>query len=327
MQNVYIISENGRLSKSNGTLLYTDRSGKNNTIFPHLTDSITAIGKMNITGDALSLLMAEKIPVFFTGRNGRYKGMLEFDEGKNVFLRHKQYLILDTENRIKLASAIVYGKLHNQYRFMQRFLKDDDLAIGRMKRILSLSKQSDDIEKLRGYEGIGAHLYFSHLSNHLPAWMGFYERRAHPALDPFNALLSFLYTLLSYRVETAIKACGLDPYVGVLHDLSYGRKSLVCDLMEEFRIPLCDMVACSIANRGQIRQEHFVADSEASMPVSMTNDAIAIILNAFESKLRNEVFYLDTEKRETYLSIINHQVMKFRKAVEEEGEYTPAYFR
>lgn len=40
------------------------------------------------------------------------------------------------------------------------------------------------------------------------------------------------------RVERCIKESGLDSMVGVLHELSYGRNPLTCDLVEEFRVAL-----------------------------------------------------------------------------------------
>jgi len=55
-----------------------------------------------------------------------------------------------------------------------------------------------------------------------------------------NALLSFGYTLLTTELTGALAAQGLDPFVGVLHDLDYGRPSLALDLLEEFRQPIID---------------------------------------------------------------------------------------
>lgn len=62
---------------------------------------------------------------------------------------------------------------------------------------------------------------------------GLFElQRGCPPKDPVNALLSFVYTLLTNEVISAIKTCGLDPYLRSLHEISYGRPSLACDLVE-----------------------------------------------------------------------------------------------
>ena len=50
-----------------------------------------------------------------------------------------------------------------------------------------------------------------------------------------NALLSFVYTLLTHDVTAALEAVGLDPAVGYLHRERPGRPSLGLDLVEELR--------------------------------------------------------------------------------------------
>ena len=64
---------------------------------------------------------------------------------------------------------------------------------------------------------------------------GFRKRVRRPPTDPVNSVLSFLYTVLFNRVYAAIQVTGMDPAVGYLHSLDYGRHSLALDLMEEFR--------------------------------------------------------------------------------------------
>ena len=45
----------------------------------------------------------------------------------------------------------------------------------------------------------------------------FTRRSRRPPLDPANALLSFLYTLLVHDCRSALETVGLDPAVGFLH--------------------------------------------------------------------------------------------------------------
>ena len=63
----------------------------------------------------------------------------------------------------------------------------------------------------------------------------FRGRSRRPPLDPVNALLSFLYTLLTHDCRSAAESVGLDPAVGFLHRDRPGRPSLALDLMEELR--------------------------------------------------------------------------------------------
>ena len=72
-----------------------------------------------------------------------------------------------------------------------------------------------------------------------------------------NALLSYLYTMLTREAVAAIEAVGLDPQVGYLHALRPGRPSLALDLVEELRAPLADRLALSLVNRRELGEEDF----------------------------------------------------------------------
>ncbi len=85
----------------------------------------------------------------------------------------------------------------------------------------------------------------------------FRGRSRRPPLDPVNALLSFLYTLLAHDCRSAAESVGLDPAVGFLHRDRPGRPSLALDLMEELRPVLADRLALALFNRRQIGAQGF----------------------------------------------------------------------
>lgn len=85
-------------------------------------------------------------------------------------------------------------------------------------------------------EGAGAAAYFGCFGHLLRApEITFSGRNRRPPRDPVNVLLSLGYTLLANVIQTQVHLAGLDPYLGSLHGVAYGRPSLVLDLMEEFR--------------------------------------------------------------------------------------------
>ena len=55
------------------------------------------------------------------------------------------------------------------------------------------------------------------------------------AVNPTNAILSYLYSILESEARLAAAGLGLDPGLGVLHVDSRTRDSLACDLMEPVR--------------------------------------------------------------------------------------------
>ena len=86
----------------------------------------------------------------------------------------------------------------------------------------------------------------------------FNGRNRRPPKDPVNAMLSFVYTLLTNEVAAALETVGLDPYVGFLHTLRPGRVSLALDVMEALRAYLGVRLVLSLINRRQININDFV---------------------------------------------------------------------
>src|SRR5439155_24822785 len=83
-------------------------------------------------------------------------------------------------------------------------------------------------------------------------------RNRRPPRDPMNALLSFLYAMLTNDCVAAAEGVGLDPQVGFLHALRPGRAALALDLMEELRAVMVDRLALTLINRRQLQSQDFV---------------------------------------------------------------------
>lgn len=266
MSEIYILSDYGKLSKKDETIVFSQPDGTSTILFPFKTEQLVLIGRISISADALRLLTKYKIPTTFLSSNGKFNGRLSFGDKKNVFLRQKQFRILDNPKKsLNIAKSIVCGKLKNEISFMQRIKRKNSAenteienAVAALKNTLSNAEKTGDIEKLRGYEGIAARKYFEVFKFNLqPKWAEFKTRSKNPPRTNVNAVLSFLYTLLMYRVESAVEASGLDSCCGNLHAVNYGKTALVFDLMEEFRSPVCDTVCCSLFNLGTLKPEDF----------------------------------------------------------------------
>ena len=69
---------------------------------------------------------------------------------------------------------------------------------------------------------------------------------------------AFVWILVCSAGDQAIlEACGLDPYIGFFHEVTYGRASLSLDLMEEFRHPLVDRLVLKLFNRKMLDDDDF----------------------------------------------------------------------
>lgn len=358
MGSVYIFSDFGKLGKREDSLCFYSPDGSERRVFLHRTDRIVISGAVDISSAALRMIMRNQVDTVFLSKNGRYNGKLEFQESKNVFLRKRQYELLDeAEARTSIVSSIVKGKIINQIHFMQRIgRKNDDReineAITNVQSILDKLESSSDIDSLRGYEGYCSKVYFSVLRKNIkPEFARFSGRTMHPPKDEVNAVLSFLYTLLLYRVDAAIEMEGLDPYVGNLHTPAYGKRSLTFDLMEEYRSSICDTLCCALFNLGVLVKTDFerrefrandddqpieepeIAEEtselkEDNMGILLTQEGLKKTSAQFEEKMETLILHPGLSERMSYQKVIIEQVRHYKRVIlGEETVYRPFIVR
>ena len=135
----------------------------------------------------------------------------------------------------------------------------------------------------------------------------FKERSRRPPLDNMNALLSFLYTLLTNEVASALEAVGLDPYVGFLHPDRPGRPSLALDLMEELRPVFADRLALSLVNRKQITGKGFA--QKESGGILMDDETRKAVLTAWQERKQEEIMHPYLKERIPFGLIPHVQAM------------------
>ena len=192
---------------------------------------------------------ASGITIVLLDRRGRFQARVEGPVSGNVLLRRAQYRV--SEAPAEIVRSLVIGKVANQRAVLMRALRDHgedyasghkaaiDAVVDRLANIIArVERKGDGTDAMRGSEGEAANLYFSvfdHLILSRAPELRWTVRSRRPPLDPVNALLSFLYTLLTHDCRSAAEAAGLDPAVGFLHRDRPGRPSLALDLMEELR--------------------------------------------------------------------------------------------
>lgn len=292
LNTVYVTTE-GTALKKDGENLVAEVEGVEKARVPlHMLASVVAFGPILLSPALIGTCAERGITIVLLDRAGRFQARVEGAVSGNVLLRRAQYRIAD--DATDLVRSIVMGKIANQRAVIRRALRDhgDDLSpqargglervTDRMAMILRRVQLADDsIDRLRGSEGEAATLYFAvfdHLIRSPDAALRWTTRSRRPPLDPMNALLSFLYTLLTHDCRSACEAVGLDPAVGFLHRDRPGRPSLALDLMEELRAPLADRLALSLVNRRQLRAADFRRMDGGA--VLLTDDARRTVLTA-----------------------------------------------
>lgn len=337
----YLVSNNGKLITDSGVLVYNDYLGNTTKLLPNKLTQIVVIGRLELTGSSINTIMNHKIPVIFLHKNGKYNGKLIFDNSKNTFLRHKQHQIYDDSARsLSIAKDIIRGKIHNQLLFAQRInrkLNNQEQILNNihlMKKKLNSLDLVESLNELRGVEGEVAKLYFYILGkNIVPHWAIFNGRSKNPPLDEVNSVLSFLYTLLAIRIDSIINSSGLENSIGTLHALSYGRKSLVFDLIEEYRTPIADTLTCSIFNQGTLSKNDFrygekyedydnnetesvmQVENDIKFGVYLTESGMKKVISSFEKKIKDMHYYPEQNKTISYDRIFKEQVLLYKSVI------------
>lgn len=343
MERFYVLEPNTTLRKSGNILILMKGRDKLAEIPLEGLSQLNLTGYTSLTGAVLDTLIRHRIETVFLTPRGRFRARLLVDEHKHVQRRRAQYLRLSQpETAGAAAQSIVRGKLRNSARFLAlRGAQHDDgelrAASMRIKALSRMVHGVADLDVLRGLEGQGGALYFRAFPRLIRVEGFTFETRSRrPPLDPMNALLSFVYSLLTLEVLNAIKTVGLDPYFGSLHDMEYGRPSLACDLVEEWRAFLGDRFVLSLVNRRVIRPEDFVLrtieetdavdeeDLKRKRPVEMKPKSARAFIEAYEAWMGNSAFLPGKTQKSDYRGLIRHQVRQFLAWLMEESEaYEP----
>jgi CRISPR-associated protein Cas1 len=268
----------------------------------HHIGSVMLFGNAMISAQAMHRCAEEGRAVNLMDYGGRFKARVVGPMCGNVLLRQAQYeACRDDARGVGIARALVAGKIKNCAQSVMRAARDtkseEDAVtlracgkrLGVLLESLPLQQTTDNV---RGVEGQAAALYFEVFGlmiTSVPDDFSFRLRTRRPPRDRVNALLSFLYALLSADCVASCEGVGLDPQFGFLHALRPGRPALALDLMEEFRPLLADRLALTLINRRQVRPEHFEVREGAGESVLLTEAGRKIVLGAYQTRKAEEV--------------------------------------
>lgn len=296
---------------------------------------LVIVGNVELTSPAIALLLELGIDTVFLTMSGRFKGRLDSaSRGKNVLLRHKQFECAgDQAFRLAFAKAIVDGKIHNMRVVLMRNrrarqLDELNVSISNVRRLGERVASATDVDTLRGLEGAATAAYFGGLRHLFTQDLGFSARVRRPPTDPINAMLSFGYTLLGQAVEMAVLTSGLDPHVGFVHSLHYGRPSLMLDLIEEFRPIVVDSLVLRVLNNRWLTKDDFIWTDDTERPVSLSQEALRRFIGYFEKTMETAVSHPEVEGKVTYRRCLHLQARQAARYIKGEvSAYRPVVYR
>lgn len=292
-------------------------------------ERLVLLGNIDLTAQAMAILLEEGIETVLLSATGYLRGRLQPGESKNVLLRQAQFArYADMDFRLRAARAIIDRKIRNARALLQRHARNhpDPLFTETMAALETccahLATQQTP-EQLLGVEGDAARRYFAAFGKMLRGELPFTGRNRRPPRDGVNAALSFGYTLLMSELVGIAAAEGMDPHVGLLHDLHYGRPSLALDVLEEFRQPVVDRLVVTLVNLKVLTPTQF--DGTPERGVLLNDDGRARFLRYYHKSLDEPFASRDwsEETPATFRLLLRRQMHRMRVAIEEAQDYAP----
>lgn len=311
LNTLYITTEGAWLRKDGANIVMEVEGEIKGRLPVHMLESLVCIGRVLVSPPLLGFCSEQGISICYLSPYGKFLARVEGPVSGNVLLRREQYRRSDEgKGCADIVRNLLTGKLYNQRAVLSRALRDhgDKLSVEalaavehackRLKRIADKLLTEADTNVLRGLEGEAAQAYFGvfdHLVRVNSPALRFTTRSRRPPLDAVNALLSFLYTLLTHDCRSALESVGLDPAVGFLHRDRPGRPSLALDLMEEFRPVFADRLALSLLNRKQLNERDFRRMDNGA--VFLRDEARKTLLTAYQERKREELQHVFLEEK------------------------------
>ena len=292
---IHITEVGSRIGKAGKQIVVMPKDGNPTKMPSSDVAALVLHGGVQISAQTIHFAIANDIGVHWLTSGGAYVGGVSRAGG--VHRRLRQYEGLrDAKLRQRLTQCLIRSKLENQLGFLIRSgrnrkcldkIKDELNGIRAALRGLN-SESAVDIDVLRGHEGIGARYFFDALPCLLDPeqkLMAFSGRNRHPPKDPFNAVLSFGYSLIYRDVMAAIIAVGLDPAIGFFHRPRSAAYPLALDVMELFRTALWDMPLLASINRRQWTDDDF---SRTRQQVWLSSHGRKKAITIYETRKQNQ---------------------------------------
>lgn len=338
LQNVlYVTTPESYLSLEGETVVITKDDDTSMRLPLHNLRDIVCFNYPGVSPALMGACADRCIGLCFLRPSGRFLARVNGRQQGNVLLRKKQYTVSEDKTaRVPIATSFLLGKIANCRVVIERARRDhailvDTDALGKvsdwLKETLKAVQTCTTTGELMGFEGSAAKMYFGIFDQLILQQQDdfvFKQRSRRPPLDKMNSVLSYLYTLLTYDVASALEGVGLDPYVGFLHRDRPGRPSLALDLMEELRPVFADRLALTLVNRKQIKGKGFV--HKESGGVLMDDDTRREVITAWQERKKEEITHPYLEERIPFGLIPHVQAMLLARHLRGDLDAYPPFF-
>ena len=300
LNTLYVTSENSYLALDGENLVVYDEKKEMGRLPLHNLDGIVSFGYRGTSPALMGACAERNISLCYLTPQGKFLARVTGKVHGNVLLREQQYKSCkDDEISLAIAKNCITGKVYNARWVLERAIRDHRMQIDvegvkkaslYLKESLQYIQKAESKDQLRGYEGEAASIYFgvfNELILQQKKEFNFQGRNKRPPKDNVNAMLSFVYTLLTNQITSALEVVGLDPYAGYLHTDRPGRVSLALDLIEELRSVYADRFVLSLINKRIVSGKNFSKKENGA--VLMDDDLRRKLLVEWQNKKKEVI--------------------------------------
>lgn len=262
-------------------------------------ENIVCFSYMGCSPSLMGKCVGKAIPINFVSPQGKFLAKVCGKTKGNVFLRVAQ-IDCFREKGLQLAQNTMAAKFSNTRQLIRRTLHDNEMlredpeiknVVQVLEKGIEKVFQARSLDEIIGIEGKCAQNYFSvfnKLITNPRVTFTFMLRTKRPPLDPVNALLSFVYTLVTNEAAAALETVGLDSYIGFCHSLRSGRCSLACDLVEELRC-IVERFVITLLNLQILTEADF--SEQISGAVWLNDDGRKKVLSRWQERKRSDIVH------------------------------------
>ena len=336
LNTLYVTNEQAYLSLDGENVVVSENGKVLGRVPIHTIDGIMLFGYVGASPALMGKCSELNKQLVFLKPSGKFLAKITGKAYGNILLRRQQYRLCDREDeKISFAANMICAKIHNSNSVIQRALRDHPMRIDE-QRFMNSSEmlktasmqafECTNADSLRGIEGEAANIYFSLFDDLiLQQKEDFYyrSRSRRPPMDNVNALLSFVYSLMTSMCVSALESVGLDPYCGVYHTERPGRCSLALDMVEEFRACVCDRFVLTLINRKILTYKDF--HEQENHGVLLNDSGRKKLLSAWQTKKRETLTHPFLNEKVEIGMLPYVQAMLLARTIRGDMESYPPY--
>jgi len=248
---------------------------------------------------------------------------LEYDS--HVKTRLCQYEAYSNSKGLYIAKQVLLGKINGQNRILRKHGLDVNENVVKVVENVESDNLRSLSRRLTGIEGRYADSYFRQIFRLFPKKLRPEGRKTFKAYDGLNNIFNLTYEFLAWKIHIALLRAKLEPYLGFLHSVQFGKPSLVCDFQELYRYLIDDFIIQHFRNFKnkdfQMKWENFSSKRKGKRQYlnnAQTRELMKSLYKYFQMKV--EVPRIRRGKSQELETLINEEALLFAKYLRHERE-------